>query len=80
MSDSTGRADLTSKATVYAEGGVEHYSVLARDALHVHAGPTLEGYEREEVLGPDGPVTPPYAPVELSVAELLGRGSARSST
>ena len=72
VSDATLRADLTSKAAVYAEGGVSHYWVLARDALHVHEGPSAHGYAKVRVLGPDDAVTLPYADRALTVRDLLG--------
>ena len=70
VSDATLRADLTSKAAIYAEGGVEHCWVLARDALHVHREPSATGYAQVDVLSPGDTVTLPYADRALDVREL----------
>lgn len=72
VSDATLRADLTSKAAVYAEGGVEHYWVLGRDALHVHQGPTNRGYAHVDLLAREDTVALPYASRTLPVRDLLG--------
>ena len=78
VGDSTLRHDLTTKATIYARGGVRHYWVVARDALHVFTQPGEDGYDQHEVLTAEDEIALPYGPREvIDVADLIsgaGRG------
>lgn len=66
--------DLTTKAVLYARGGIPEYWVanLVENTLVVFGEPANEGYRDCRTLKPGEPITPVSFPdLEVAVEELL---------
>lgn len=71
--DSTRRLDLVRKPRVYAQAGFPVYAVVdLRDrVLHVHTGPTEDGYLEKRVLQPGEPLILDEPTITLDIADVL---------
>ncbi len=70
VSDETRHEDLTIKAGLYARAGWTRYWVVARDGVHDHTEPSLDGYGSARLHGPADDVTLPDGTV-VPVSRLL---------
>ncbi|WP_395088041.1 Uma2 family endonuclease [Armatimonas sp.] len=73
-SSTTLRDDLTLKAALYAQSGIQEYWVLDLEnrRLHVHRNPTSSGWGAIQNLGETEQITPLSAPqASISIAQLL---------
>ena len=74
VSDTTLRFDLTTKALLYAQAGVQEYWVadVNERRLHCHRAPTSQGYRDITVYGEDDRIALEARPgVEARVGDLL---------
>ncbi len=72
VGDEALRADLTTKARLYAAAGFAVYWVVSRDGVHEHTGPTALGYRSTRKHWPGDQLEVPCASAALDVAALVG--------